>query len=330
MGEPTGNLRVISGRRLRELIGMEDAISAVREAFICVSNRTLEQIPRASLSDGSLMTMVAGGVGLSGASVKVIGVRQDPNQTQLPLINALVLWFDHDTGQPLLLVDGTELTALRTGAASGVATALLSEPDATVLAMIGSGAQAADQVRAVCTVRRIQTVRVFSRNAMTAASLCERLGRSLPEVEFQNSPDISSALEGADVICTATTATSPLIHTRDLKDRVHINAVGAYRPNMCEVSPEVIAGASLIAVDHLPAALEEAGDLIQSVAAGRFAMSKAIELGVLAAEPRQPPSGWTVFKSVGIAAQDWAIARLCVERSTGGEVPTITLRAPLS
>lgn len=327
MVESPGNLRVISGRQLRELVPMADAINAVREAFIGVSKGKIEQLPRTSLSDGSLLTMVAGDLGSSGASVKVIGIRQDPNQTQFPLINALVLWFDYATGQPLALIDGSELTALRTGAASGVGTDLLGAPDATVLAMIGSGSQAADQVRAICAVRRIQMVRVFSRNAVTAASLCERLSQALPQVEFRACPDISSAVQSADVICTATTATAPLIHGRDLKQRVHINAVGAYRPNMCEVASEVIAGASLVAVDHLPAALEEAGDLLQSAAAGQFEMHDAVELGVLAGNPKGMYSGWTIFKSVGIAAQDWAIAKLAVERSRGGEVPTITLRS---
>jgi ornithine cyclodeaminase/alanine dehydrogenase-like protein (mu-crystallin family) len=327
MLESPGSLRVISGRKLLQLVPMADAINAVREAFVSVSGGRIEQLPRTTLSDGSLLTMVAGGYGSSGACLKVIGVRQDPNQTQFPLINALVLWFDLVTGQPLALIEGNELTALRTGAASGVATDLLGAPDATVLTMIGSGAQAASQVQAVCTVRRIEMVRVFSRNGVTAASLCERLSQVLPKVEFRVCPDISSAVQDADVICTATTATAPLILSRDLKQRVHINAVGAYRPNMCEISSEVIAGASVVAVDHLPAALEEAGDLLQSVAAGQFAMHDAIELGVLAGKPKGMQSGWTIFKSVGIAAQDWAIAKLAVERSRGSGVPKIKLKS---
>ena len=322
----SGIVRVISGRRLRDLVPMADAIEAVRGAFQAVSEGHIDQVPRTALPDGSLLTMAAHGIGSSGTSVKVLGVRQDATQHQLPLINAVVLWFDHSTGLPLAVLEGSELTALRTGAASGVATDLLAAPDASVLAMIGSGAQAADQVFAVCSVRRIETVRIFSRNAATAAGLAKRLGAALPEVEVHVSTDIHSATADADVVCTATTATSPLIHGGDLSERTHINAIGAYRPDMCEISPEVIANATIVAIDHSPAARAEAGDLLQAAAAGKFALHDAIELGKLVSLPGRAYTGWTVFKSVGIGAQDWAVAKLAVDRSEGHELPKISLR----
>jgi ornithine cyclodeaminase len=270
--------------------------------------------------------MAAHGTGSSGTSVKVIGVRQDPTNDQLPLINAVVLWFDHASGRPVALIDGTELTSLRTGAASGVATDMLAAPDASVLAMIGSGAQAADQVFAVCTVRPIESVRIFSRNTATAGQLAERLRGALPGIDFEVSPDVTSATADADVICTATTATSPLIRDGDLKERVHINAVGAYRPDMCEISPEVIAQAEIVAIDHAASARAEAGDLLQAAAAGKFALRDAIELGALMSLPKRGRVGWTVFKSVGISAQDWAVAKLAVERSDGANLPKFSLR----
>ncbi|MDQ2942892.1 MAG: ornithine cyclodeaminase family protein, partial [Candidatus Dormibacteraeota bacterium] len=178
----------------------------------------------------------------------------------------------------------------------------------------------------VFSVRPISMVRIFSRNAATAAHLAKRLGKALPKVEFHVCPDIASATRDADVICTATTATSPLIHGHDLKERVHINAVGAYRPDMCELSPEVVAEASVVAVDHAPAARAEAGDLLQAASAGRFAMHDAVELGALLSHPRRVGAGWTVFKSVGISAQDWALAKIAVERSEGKEVPNVSLK----
>jgi len=319
-------LRVITGHDLRELVPMAGAIDAVREAFKEVSAERMELIPRTSLPDGSLLTMVGHGTGSSGTSIKVIGIRQDPNHHDWPLINALVVWFDHASGRPLALIEGSQLTALRTGAASGVATDLLAAPDASELAMIGSGAQAGDQILAVCTVRRIEVARIFSRNAESAARLCERLGHALPEVEFRVCLDLSSATKYADVICAATTATSPLIYAADLKERVHINAVGAYRPDMCEISSGVIAAASVVSVDEVDAAQAEAGDLLQAVMAGKFAMERAVELGTLLTEPCAQAQGWTIFKSVGISAQDWAIARLVVERSEGKEVPNISLQ----
>ena len=325
MLETARGLRVITGRELRELVPMADAIDAVREAFKDVSAGRMEHTPRTSLPDGSLLTMVAHGSRSSGTSVKVIGVRQNVHQ-DWPLLNALVLWFDHGSGRPMAVMEGSQLTALRTGAASGVATDLLAEPDARQMAMIGSGAQAADQILAVCTVRRIEATRIFSRNTETAARLSERLGHALPGVEFRVCLDLSSATKYADVICTATTATDPLIYAADLKERVHINAVGAYRPDMCEISSEVIAAASVVSVDEVDAAQAEAGDLLQAATAGEFAMERAVELGTLLTEPSAKAQGWTIFKSVGISAQDWAIARLAVERSEGKEVPNISLQ----
>ncbi len=326
MIESARTIRVISAHKLRELVSMADAIDAIGETFKQMADAKMEQIPRTSLPDGSLLTMVAHGRGSSGTSVKVIGIRQDPDHHDWPLLSALVLWFDHGSGQPVAVIEGSQLTALRTGAASGVATDLLAAPDASGLAMIGSGAQAGDQILAVCTVRQIEVVRIFSRNAESAARLAYRLSQSSPGIEFRVCPDLRSATRDSDVICTATTATSPLIHGGDLKERVHINAVGAYRPDMCEISSEVIAAASVVAVDHLEAAQAEAGDLLQAASAGRFAMDDAVELGALLRRPRPRSTGWTIFKSVGISAQDWAIARLAVERSYGMEVPNISLK----
>jgi ornithine cyclodeaminase len=95
---------------------------------------------------------------------------------------------------------------------------------------------------------------------------------------------------------------------------------------MCEISPEVIAEATIVAIDHSPSARAEAGDLLQAAAAGRFALHDAIELGKLMSLPRRAYTGWTVFKSVGISAQDWAVAKLAVDRSDAHELPKISLR----
>jgi ornithine cyclodeaminase len=306
--------RVISGEELRDLVPM-----AVRAAFIGVSAGDYEQLPRASLSDGSLLTMVARKSGSAGSSVKILGIRQDATLHPSPMVNAAVLWFDHASGRPLALIDGAVLTAIRTGAASGVATDLMASHDATVLAMLGSGAQAGDQVLGVCSVRRIEIVRVFSRRFSAAQELCDRLHFELPTVEFVPCGDVHTAVRGAHVICTATPSHEPMVISEDLMQRVHINAMGAYRFEMCEVAADVIAAASIVAVDHLPASEAEAGDLLQAVAAGRFSMNDACEIGVLLSKESTDYFGWTIFKSVGIAAQDWAVASLAVGRMNGVE-----------
>ena len=117
------------------------------------------------------------------------------------------------------------------------------------------------------------------------------------------------------MVCTATTATQPLFAARDLAPTVHVNAVGAYTETMCELPAELLTEASVIAVDRIDAALAEAGDLIQAIRGGLLQRERLVEIGTLLARPAAPPGGRTIFKSVGVAAQDWALARLAVERA---------------
>jgi ornithine cyclodeaminase len=214
------------------------------------------------------------------------------------------------------MMDATALTALRTGAASGLATALLAAPDAATLAMLGTGGQAADQVGAVCAVRPIREVRIFGRHPGRRAELCGELAAGHPGISFLNAASAAEAVRGAQVICTATRSQAPLFEVSDLEPDVHINAVGAYRPDMCEVPAEAFGRAAVVVIDQLEAVLAEAGDVIQAIAAGQLDQESLVEIGQLLAAPAVPPAGPTIFKSVGIAAQDWALAELVVSRAS--------------
>jgi ornithine cyclodeaminase len=213
------------------------------------------------------------------------------------------------------MLDATALTALRTGAASGLATALLAAPGARVLAMLGTGGQAADQVGAVCAVRPIQEVRVFGQHPARRAELCAELAAERPGVAFMAAASAADAVRGADVICAATRSQEPLFAVGDLADQVHINAVGAYRPDMCEVPAAAFGRAAAVVIDQLEAVLAEGGDVIQAIAAGQLRQENLVEISQLLAVPAAPPGGTTIFKSVGIAAQDWALAELVVSRA---------------
>ncbi len=305
---------VIPAQRLRELVPVRTAIDAVRDGFIAGSSGDIEQPSRLVLEGGQALAMLAADRRGIGTVLKAVTVRRQNAARGLPVVQAVVVWFDGDTGTPEALIDGTTLTALRTGAASGVATDLLAPPEAGVLAMIGAGGQAPDQVRAVCAVRPICEVRVASRNPAHAASLAARLAAELEPVRVV-ATSVAGAIAGADVVCTATTATEPLFAARDLAPTVHVNAVGAYTETMCELPAELLAGASVIAVDRVEAAMAEAGDLIQAIRRGLLRPDRLVEIGALLARPTAPPGGRTVFKSVGVAAQDWALARIAVERA---------------
>ena len=279
------------------------------------------QPPRLSFADGSQLAMMCRpAVGEQGAVVKIITVRPENPRRGLPLLHAHVLWFDGRTGEVVASIDGEDLTALRTGAGSGLATELLAAPDAAVLAVIGAGRQAFDQAQAVCAVRPIIEVRVTSRTPPAAEAFAMRLRAEFPQLKVITVATGSQAATGADVVCCATTAKEPVLSSESIGPGTHVNAIGAYRPDMCELPPELLERAALIVVDQVEAAMDEAGDLIQAVNAGAITYEGLVELGTLLEGAIHRSAGPTIFKSVGVAAQDWAVAAMAVERSGAGHV----------
>lgn len=308
---------IIDGGQLRSLVPMTDAIESSRRAFTAALHGEVTGPLRTSLSRHRVLVMPAEHASGS-AVVKVIDLQPGGWAHGLPSIGGAVLWIDASTGRVSALLDATALTALRTGAASGLATELLAAPDASVLAMLGTGGQAADQVEAVCAVRPIREVRVFGRHSPRRAALCAELATAHPGISFRTADSAAEAVRGAHVISAATRSQAPLFELGDLEQQVHINAVGAYRPDMCEVPAAAFGVAATVVIDQLEAVLAEAGDVIQAIAAGHLRPESMVEIGQLLAVPADPPGGTTIFKSVGIAAQDWALAELVVSRARGG------------
>jgi ornithine cyclodeaminase len=206
----------------------------------------------------------------------------------------LVVVFGED-GSPLGVVDGPTITAIRTGAGSGLATKLLAGEDAGILAMLGSGAMAYDQIEAVRTVRPIERVLVWSRDMENARLMAERVGGEAVR-------DADEAVAQADVVSCATPATTPLFDPVSVRPGTHVNAVGAFTPEMAELAPGLLERAYVV-VDDVDAAAAEAGDLIR---AGREPNATLRDL--LAGRAIPGSEDVTVFKSVGIAAQDVAAA----------------------
>jgi ornithine cyclodeaminase len=305
---------LIDAGLLRSLVPMPDAIEASRTAFTAAAAGELTGPLRSALSRHRVLVMPAEHSSGS-AIVKVLSLQPDGWKVGLPSIGGSVLWVDGDSGRIAALLDATSLTALRTGAASGLATSLLAPPGSSVLAMLGAGGQAADQVAAVIAVRPVREVRVFSRRGDRRESLCAQLTAAHPGVSFRPSGDSAEAVRGADVICTATRSSVPLFAGGDLGPDVHINAVGAYTAEMCEIPAVAFARASIVVIDQRAAAAAEAGDLIQAIAAGQLRADSLVEIGDLLAGHAGPPGGLTIFKSVGIAAQDWALGDLVVSRA---------------
>ncbi|HJP00093.1 MAG: ornithine cyclodeaminase [Dehalococcoidia bacterium] len=206
----------------------------------------------------------------------------------------VVAVFD-ESGHPLGLVDGPTLSAIRTAAAPGLATDKMAPSDAGVMAMLGAGAMAADQVAAVRAVRQIREVLVWSRTEESARVLADSIGG---EVVI----DADEAVARADVVSTATPSRCPLFEASSLRLGAHVNAVGAFTPEMAEIPAGVVEEAFVV-VDDREAAAVEAGDLLR---VGRQPDADMAELISGQMVPSDEP--FTLFKSVGIAAQDIAAA----------------------
>jgi ornithine cyclodeaminase/alanine dehydrogenase-like protein (mu-crystallin family) len=304
---------VVDGQWLRSLVSTDDAIEAAARAFACVATGEVTSPLRSTLSRDRTLLMSAEHVSGS-ALVKVITSSADGWPDGRPSIEGSVLWIDGLTGRVEAVLDAGTLTALRTGAASGLATKLLARPDAAILAMLGAGDQAADQIAGVRAVRPIGEVRIFSRRRLRSERLCAQLGDEAPGVLFSSVGTPSEAVRGADIVCTATRATAPLFAPDDLEPTVHINAVGAYRKDMCEVPAGAFGRARLVVVDQLDAVLAEAGDLIRALEADQLRPDALVTVAEILAGGVAPAGGLTIFKSVGIAAQDWAVAELVAGR----------------
>ncbi|MET8850961.1 ornithine cyclodeaminase family protein [Amycolatopsis sp. NPDC004625] len=290
---------------VRKAVPMTAAIDAVREAFLDLAAGRFEVPQRLSFADATTLVMTACHKPTSATVVKTLNLA--PGRT--PMILGTLVW---NTAEGQVVADAVEVTTLRTGAASGVATDLLAPPTASRLALLGTGAQAADQVRAVAAVRTLRQVSVFGRDLSRAQALADRLGAEFPSVAVRVARRASDAVGDADVVCCATSSETPLFGVDDLPERVHVNAIGSYRPSMRELPPELLATAGCVVVDQIAAAMAEAGEVIHAVETGLVERGSLVELGTALGDP-PVVGGRTVFKSVGLAVQDWAVGRLLGE-----------------
>ncbi|MCR6490189.1 ornithine cyclodeaminase family protein [Amycolatopsis sp. OK19-0408] len=293
---------MLDAHAVRAAVPMTAAVDAVREAFAELAAGRFQVPQRLSFGGGTTLVMSACHTPTSTTVVKTLSLVAG----RTPMIVGTLMW-NTEAGQ--VVADAIEVTTLRTGAASGVATDLLAPPSASRLALLGTGAQAADQVRAVAAVRPVTALAVFGRDSSRALAFAERVGAEFPGIATRVATSAADAVSDAEIVCCATSSSTPLFDVDDLPERVHVNAIGSYLPSMRELPAELLATAECVVVDQVEAVLEEAGEVIHAVESGLLERTSLVELG---AALRTPPvvGGRTVFKSVGLAVQDWAIARL--------------------
>jgi ornithine cyclodeaminase len=310
---------VLSAADVRRAAPMPAAIDAVATAFAQLSTGQATVPLRVPIGqpkhDSHTFFMPALLAESNALGLKVVSVfPHNQERHQLPSIHALVVLIDAETGQPIAAMDGTYLTALRTGASSGAATRALARPDARVLALFGAGAQAPAQVQAVCAARPIERVWIVNRTRARAEALIGTLEALGIAAELKVADSARAALAEADVVCCATSSPAPLFADADLQPGTHINGVGSFTPALAEVPPATIARA-LVVVDQRAAAWSEAGDLIQARAAGALDEARVVELGEIIAgraAGRADVAQITFFKSVGNAVQDVAVGQMVV------------------
>ena len=318
---------ILNAAEVRQALPMPEAIAAMKQAFAALSDGRAIVPHRAHLP-------IARHAGISlimpafvdddnpleqALAVKVVSLFDHNRERGLARIQVTVIVIEPDTGRAVALLEGGTLTAIRTAAASGAATDLLARRDSRTLALFGAGVQARAHVAAMCAVRPIDTVFVYSRTPAKGQVLIDELaGRSGMTARFVAASSPRQALEHADIVCATTTSRVPIFDDADLPAGVHINAVGSYTPQVREIPPETVARA-LVVVDSRAAAWEEAGDLIQPLESGIIGRSHIhAELGelVLGRQPgRTDDRTVTLFKSVGIAVQDAAAARCALQNA---------------
>lgn len=252
------------------------------------------------------------------AVVKLVTICPDNPKRNKPTTMATISVINNSTGETLAFMDGVYVTQVRTAALSGIATKYMAKADSEVVAVVGTGGMAYEQLNAVLTVcPDIKQVRLWNRTRKTAEVFQDKFIQEYPrwQVNFTVCDALDEAISDADIINLATRATKGLFEISQVKDGVHINAVGAYQPEMKEVSDSVIEAATYVVIDDAEGGLHEAGDLIQADRANNCAWTWQELSGNLAdlvsnnlVIDKKLNKGITLFKSVGAASFDAAVA----------------------
>ncbi len=303
--EPT----VITGAQVAALLDMGTCIGLMRTALTALGTDRARQMVRPVLplyGRNVLGMMPAYDQDAEVAGVKVLSVFPGNYQLGRPSHQGLILLFETRTGAVKAVVDAEAVTAIRTAAASAAATDALARPAADRLAILGTGVQARQHLEAMALVRQLRAVSVWDRQPARAEAFAQyaRAQLGLPVTACAT---VAEATADADIICTVTAATEPILFASGVKPGAHVNAVGSCTPKARELAGDLVA-ASRVFVDWLPAALKEAGDLLLAIEEGTVTKDHVIgEVGgVLAGDlpGRTDPSEITVFESLGQAVQD--------------------------
>ncbi len=307
---------------VQKLLTMEECIDILEDAFREQGAGAITNRPRYRIRTpkGFLHIMPAAVPSMNG-----LGFKAYPSYGGVT--KNLVVLYDYDNGQLQAIIESAYLTAVRTGAATGVATKYMARQDSATVGFYGTGGQSRTQLPAVCAVRKIQKVKAYSRNVERREAFCKEMSDMLGvEVVGVDTPE--EAAKGVDIIITATSAREPLYKGELMDKGTHINAIGSNHWMRREIDDTAIKRSSIIVVDDLEDSKIEAGELIWAVDRGIMTWGQVFELGdvVVGRVPgRRSDEDITLFKSNGIAMEDVAVAarlyQKAKQKGVGQEIP---------
>lgn len=312
---------ILTRSQVNSVISMKDCIYAVENAFKEFALGTARVPSRVTMTptDGNWFAVMPAYLARQGAlATKIVSVYpRNQAEAGLPNVLATIILNDPETGQVAAILEGSYITAMRTGAVSGVATKHLARSNSKTLGIFGAGVQARKQLEAVSEVRSIEKVIVYDKDRSKALSfISDEKGKSNSEISLGNSA--REVVRAADIIVTATTSPSPVLNGQDIRPGTHINAIGAYAPETRELDDATITNSKIV-VDSMNAALSEAGDIIIPLRDGVIHPEDIwAELGeiVTGKKPgRTSNEEKTFFKSVGLGIQDAAVAMLVFKKA---------------
>ncbi|WP_199902699.1 ornithine cyclodeaminase family protein [Azospirillum sp. B4] len=314
---PAPSLAMVDGHEVAARLDYDTCIPIVRQAMAALSNRETQQLPRGvlALDDGHMFGVMPGalapgphGDGPFGA--KLVAVFPDNFDKGLPSHQGVIVLFDRDSGRPLGVVDGGEVTAIRTAAASAVATDALAREDAKTMALLGYGEQALTHARAIARVRRLGRVTVWGRHPGRAAAFAARLGQELG-LPARAAASAQEAVVDADIVCTVTAAREPILQGAWVPPGCHVNVVGSSIAGPAEVDHDMVIRARFIA-DCREHVLRQGAEFLRAKAAGLIDEAHVVaEIGEVLGgkvDGRQSAEQVTLYKSLGHVVQDLAAA----------------------
>lgn len=319
-------MRIISQSDVERHLTTPECIAAMKTAMIAVSKgETHLPIRQFMPIDGApgKMAIMPGVVGSQKSSPWCFGIKlvckyerdaDSPYGTHV----GMVLVFDADKGLPLAMIEGASLTAIRTAAASAMATDLLARKDASRLLILGCGEQARRHIHSIRSVRNIETVSIWGRNHERCAAFAKTVSEA-EKINIEIVENLQTAVSAADLICTTTSTKTPILNGEWLSPGVHINLVGSAIPTTAEVDDACVSRSKFF-VDYRPAAMAAAGELLIAIKNGAVGEDHiAAEIGEVAqgiAAGRTSDDEITVYKSLGVSAQDLAAAHIIYEKAT--------------